>query len=339
MSPSLAVPLSSTSWVAERLAEGLPASARAAIAWFPVEGRRRVVDALRRSPPGALGQAIEEVHRDATSLLFRLAHIGARFLTDSTMRPAIASALADARAAAHARIDARLEPLDGVAASHLHEACEWIGAIGVALESARILDALAARGAREITNAEVEHELRAPTGAVIRGVVLTIAAVDALFDERELPATLPRWCDVAAREIQAAANVLRADGVDVATRVEVPGYTPAEWAQRWRLRTPSALAPSLLPPGVREALASLRPDAVWLFGSRARGTHGPQSDWDLLVVVPDGSHDPDAAVLTALRRRRVDVTIVPRREFDEGRAIFGTLANVAVSEGFRIDAV
>jgi predicted nucleotidyltransferase len=30
-----------------------------------------------------------------------------------------------------------------------------------------------------------------------------------------------------------------------------------------------------------------RPLQVWLFGSRARGDHKPESDWDLFVVVPD----------------------------------------------------
>jgi uncharacterized protein len=30
-----------------------------------------------------------------------------------------------------------------------------------------------------------------------------------------------------------------------------------------------------------------RPLQVWLFGSRARGDARPDSDWDLLVVVPD----------------------------------------------------
>jgi uncharacterized protein len=33
------------------------------------------------------------------------------------------------------------------------------------------------------------------------------------------------------------------------------------------------------------------PLQVWLFGSRARGEHRPNSDWDLLVVVPDDVPD------------------------------------------------
>lgn len=39
---------------------------------------------------------------------------------------------------------------------------------------------------------------------------------------------------------------------------------------------------------VSTIVASLRPDSVWLFGSRARGDAGPGSDFDLAVVVADG---------------------------------------------------
>jgi predicted nucleotidyltransferase len=31
---------------------------------------------------------------------------------------------------------------------------------------------------------------------------------------------------------------------------------------------------------------------VWLFGSRARGDHRPDSDWDILVALPDNA-DPE----------------------------------------------
>jgi predicted nucleotidyltransferase len=40
---------------------------------------------------------------------------------------------------------------------------------------------------------------------------------------------------------------------------------------------------------LRDRLVSeLRPRMVWLFGSRARGDPRPDSDFDLLVVLPDG---------------------------------------------------
>lgn len=36
-----------------------------------------------------------------------------------------------------------------------------------------------------------------------------------------------------------------------------------------------------------DAAASVRPEAIVLFGSRARGDHRPDSDWDVLVLLPD----------------------------------------------------
>ncbi|NPV09094.1 MAG: nucleotidyltransferase domain-containing protein [Anaerolineae bacterium] len=38
---------------------------------------------------------------------------------------------------------------------------------------------------------------------------------------------------------------------------------------------------------VRRLVEAYRPDRVYLFGSRARGDSGPDSDYDVLVVVPD----------------------------------------------------
>ncbi len=40
---------------------------------------------------------------------------------------------------------------------------------------------------------------------------------------------------------------------------------------------------------VDHVVASMRPLQVWLFGSRARGGAEPDSDYDLLVVMPDGT--------------------------------------------------
>ena len=48
------------------------------------------------------------------------------------------------------------------------------------------------------------------------------------------------------------------------------------------IEPPADLAPLLS--AVRD---QIRPVEVWLFGSRARGDHRPDSDWDVLAVVPD----------------------------------------------------
>ena len=40
---------------------------------------------------------------------------------------------------------------------------------------------------------------------------------------------------------------------------------------------------------VRRLVGAYRPERVYLFGSHARGEAGPDSDYDLLVVVPDSA--------------------------------------------------
>jgi uncharacterized protein len=83
----------------------------------------------------------------------------------------------------------------------------------------------------------------------------------------------------------------------------------------------------------------LHPEEVWLFGSRARNTHGPESDWDLMAVLPNSAPEQSldlAAVwseLRDLRRMRVDIIPIRRRDFDEDRQIRGELAEAVVREG------
>ena len=52
------------------------------------------------------------------------------------------------------------------------------------------------------------------------------------------------------------------------------------------LRTPTAGDP-VLAEVVRRLLEAYRPELIYLFGSVARGEAGPDSDYDLLLVVPD----------------------------------------------------
>jgi hypothetical protein len=51
-----------------------------------------------------------------------------------------------------------------------------------------------------------------------------------------------------------------------------------------------------VPTAIRGTIAAIRdrmrPSAIWLFGSRARGEAGSDSDWDLVVSLPDDAN-PD----------------------------------------------
>ncbi|HEV7558433.1 MAG TPA: nucleotidyltransferase domain-containing protein [Kofleriaceae bacterium] len=100
------------------------------------------------------------------------------------------------------------------------------------------------------------------------------------------------------------------------------------------------MATVALPSGVIERIVEvLSPEEVWLFGSRARATNGPDSDWDLMAVLPDSAPDHDldlAAVwsnLRELRRLRVEVIPMRRRDFDASRTILGELAEAVAREG------
>lgn len=93
------------------------------------------------------------------------------------------------------------------------------------------------------------------------------------------------------------------------------------------------------PTGVLERIVEvLAPARIWLFGSRARGTANADSDWDLLVVLPDDSkaslEDREAwAALRDVRRRRVDLHTIAQSDFDANLSVSGTLAQIAASEG------
>ena len=66
------------------------------------------------------------------------------------------------------------------------------------------------------------------------------------------------------------------------------------------------------------------PVRIYLFGSEARGDSDPDSDFDFLVVVPDGTPDSvfrNGEVYSRLRGVGVPVDVVPWRRSDfEGRS-------------------
>ncbi len=78
-----------------------------------------------------------------------------------------------------------------------------------------------------------------------------------------------------------------------AQRYTLPMTAPSPISLMPRPAQPTALPQPLL----RSMVDRFHPEAVILFGSRARGDHRPDSDWDVLVVVdddtPEGVFDPE----------------------------------------------
>lgn len=82
----------------------------------------------------------------------------------------------------------------------------------------------------------------------------------------------------------------------------------------------------------------LKPEAIWLFGSRARRDHRPDSDFDILVVLPDllGEKGRDHRhALEPLLGSGLAIDVVPclRSEFEAAKNEHGTLAFDATHGG------
>jgi uncharacterized protein len=96
-------------------------------------------------------------------------------------------------------------------------------------------------------------------------------------------------------------------------------------------------------PLLERIAARWQPREIWLFGSRARGEARPDSDWDLLVVVPDGTPASELDPLVGWKLRKelripADVIPTPASSFDEYRSVVNTLEYEAAHFGLRLPA-
>lgn len=96
-----------------------------------------------------------------------------------------------------------------------------------------------------------------------------------------------------------------------------------------------------IPPAAWEALEQImsvaQPQQVILFGSWARGVAGPNSDLDLLIIMPFDQSRAHIAlrILRALAELPVpkDVVVLSPEEWHKHQALPGTLAYAAAQEG------
>jgi len=88
---------------------------------------------------------------------------------------------------------------------------------------------------------------------------------------------------------------------------------------------------------VKRIVEQFRPAKIILFGSYARGSAGPDSDVDLLVVmdVKDSKRRQAVEIDLALSDRRfpLDLIVVTPEEFEKYRDIAGHIVYPAVREG------
>ena len=89
---------------------------------------------------------------------------------------------------------------------------------------------------------------------------------------------------------------------------------------------------------VRRLVIAYRPERVYLFGSAARGDGGADSDYDLLVVVPDDadrSRRQSRLGYEALRGTgyAADILVWRRTEFDVRTSLRASLPATVLREG------
>jgi uncharacterized protein len=94
------------------------------------------------------------------------------------------------------------------------------------------------------------------------------------------------------------------------------------------IELPGNVASAHLERAITRVVQTMRPEAIYLFGSRARGDADADSDYDLLVIVPDNapfnSRSLEATTRVARDRRSV---------FERKREHIGTLSYSAAHEG------
>lgn len=89
---------------------------------------------------------------------------------------------------------------------------------------------------------------------------------------------------------------------------------------------------------IARIVETMNPEAIYLFGSRARGDARPDSDYDLLVIVSDDAPLSSRSLEATARVARdpgVPLDIVPCRRsvFERKRERVGTLSYSATHQG------
>jgi len=89
---------------------------------------------------------------------------------------------------------------------------------------------------------------------------------------------------------------------------------------------------------VRRLVAAYQPERIYLFGSKARGDAGPDSDYDLMVIVPDDAPPERKRSRLAYEvlwgtGTAADVLVWPRTEFDQRLHLKASLPSTVMREG------
>ena len=97
----------------------------------------------------------------------------------------------------------------------------------------------------------------------------------------------------------------------------------------------------LLQTATQRLVAEFQPEEIYLFGSHAWGTPGPDSDIDLMVIVPQSDERPirrDQRAQRCLGRLLIsaDVLVRTRQEVNRVREVLGSLTHEVLHKGRKV---
>jgi uncharacterized protein len=89
---------------------------------------------------------------------------------------------------------------------------------------------------------------------------------------------------------------------------------------------------------IERVAEAYQPDCIYLFGSKARGDYGPDSDFDLMVVVPDDAPEDRKRSRLAYERlwgtgTAADVLVWTRGRFESRAHLRASLPGTILREG------
>ena len=95
---------------------------------------------------------------------------------------------------------------------------------------------------------------------------------------------------------------------------------------------------------VRRLVAAYLPVSIYLFGSVARGDAGPDSDYDILVIVPDDAPPERLRSRLAYQVLRgtgtaIDVVVWPKSRFERRARVAASLPATVSREGMLLYGV
>ena len=110
-----------------------------------------------------------------------------------------------------------------------------------------------------------------------------------------------------------------------------------------RVTGTAALADPQLAEIIRRLVGAYRPDRIYLFGSRARGDGSPDSDYDLMVVVPDAAPPERRGSRLAYETlwgmgKAGDILVWTRGRFESRLHLRASLPATIVREGILLHA-